>query len=720
MNRLIACLVATLCMPAALLAADARQPNILVILADDLGYADIGVHGCSDIPTPHIDRIAASGVRCTDAYANGAFCTPTRSALLSGRYQHRHGNEDLDGRTGPLPLSVTTLPDRLRTAGYTTCLVGKWHLGLADGYTPLDRGFGEFFGILGGGHQYLPPKSAADPGVRGAYNTPIQRNRAAVAENRYLTDAFGEEAAAFVERQRGATKPFFLYLAFNAVHTPLEASEKYLAQFSGIADPRRRTYAAMLAAMDDAVGRVLAQLADTGALENTLVVFTNDNGGPTTRNAVNGSRNTPLRGSKSETFEGGIRVPLLMQWPAVLPAGAIYSQPVITFDLTATALAAAGANASNGDGLNLIPYLNGKADGPPHEALFWRSRTMSNNYAARIGNWKFVHSTEGDGKPGPNQTPARDMLFDLASDVSEQRDLATEHPAKLADLKQRYETWSQEVDGDARALASYRPPDLQFPGATVDRWHGQQRHSFLFQGQKAWVVKPEQPRPGNPWSWVMMFPDAFTERCAAPQLLAAGFHHAYLDVGNTFGSPEAIVRLAAFHDELVRRGLAPQAALIGISRGGLFAHRYAAEHPAHVAVIYGDNPVCDFKSWPGGKGRGKGSPKDWAACLEAYGFPDMAAALAYPGNPIDTLAPLAKAGIDLIYVVGDTDDVVPPQDNALIVEERYKKLGGRIEVIHEATKGHHPHGLEDPKPVVDFILEHASLDRPPVVALHGP
>ena len=218
----------------------------------------------------------------------------------------------------------------------------------------------------------------------------------------------------------------------------------------------------------------------------------------------------------------------------------------------------------------------------------------------------------------------------------------------------------------------------------------------------------------------MMFPDVFTERCAAPQLLAAGFHHAYLDVGNTFGSPEAIVRLAAFHDELIRRGLAPQAALIGISRGGLFAHRYAAEHPAHVAVIYGDNPVCDFKSWPGGKGRGKGSPKDWAACLEAYGFPDMAAALAYPGNPIDTLAPLAKAGIDLIYVVGDTDDVVPPQDNALIVEERYKKLGGRIEVIHEATKGHHPHGLEDPKPVVDFILEHASLDRPPVVALHGP
>ena len=209
----------------------------------------------------------------------------------------------------------------------------------------------------------------------------------------------------------------------------------------------------------------------------------------------------------------------------------------------------------------------------------------------------------------------------------------------------------------------------------------------------------------------MMFPDAFTERCAAPQLLDAGFHHAYLDVGNTFGAPEAIRQLAAFHDELVRRGLAPQAALIGISRGGLYAQRYAAEHPDHVAVIYGDNPVCDFKSWPGGKGSGKGSPKDWAACLAAYGFADEATALAYPGNPVDTLAPLVKAGIAMVHVVGDKDDVVPPAENAVVVEERYRKLGGEILVIHEAEKGHHPHGLADPQPVVDFVMKHASLDR---------
>jgi pimeloyl-ACP methyl ester carboxylesterase len=261
-----------------------------------------------------------------------------------------------------------------------------------------------------------------------------------------------------------------------------------------------------------------------------------------------------------------------------------------------------------------------------------------------------------------------------------------------------------------RSAAAARP-DLVFADERVDVWHGHRRHLFTFRGRAAWVVEPERPRPGNPWSWCLMFPDAFTERCAAPQLLAAGFHHAYLDVGNTFGAPEAIRQLAEFHDELVGRGLARRAALIGISRGGLYAQRYAAEHPDHVAVIYGDNPVCDFKSWPGGKGTGKGSPADWAACLAAYGFADEAAALAYPGNPVDALAPLAQAGIAMVHVVGDRDDVVPPAENALVVEARYRMLGGTVLVIHEADKGHHPHGLADPRPVVDFVIEHAGPDR---------
>ena len=268
--------------------------------------------------------------------------------------------------------------------------------------------------------------------------------------------------------------------------------------------------------------------------------------------------------------------------------------------------------------------------------------------------------------------------------------------------------WACATASAAEPAAPAAKAALTFPGETIDQWNGHVRHRFRFDGRDAWVVVPAAPLPGNPWSWCMMFPDAFVQRCAAPQLVAAGFHHAFLDVGNTFGSPTAVAQLDAFRDELVRRGLAPRAALIGLSRGGLYAHRYAAEHPEKVAVIYDDAAVCDFKSWPGGKGKGRGSPKDWAACLEAYGFADDTAALAWRGNPVDTLPTLAAAGIALVQVVGDTDDVVPPAENADLVIDRYKKLGGTIEVFRKPDCGHHPHGLDDPGPVVAFILKHAA------------
>jgi arylsulfatase A-like enzyme len=445
-------------MPAAETPAD--KPNIVVILSDDLGYADIGAHGCRDIPTPHIDSIAARGVRFTDAYSNGSFCTPTRAALMSGRYQHRFGIEDLGG---PLPAQVNTLPQRLKAAGYVTGMVGKWHLGSTEGFTPVDRGFDEFYGFVGGGHQYV-----IQPGRKGEYSAPILRNREPVNETRYLTDAFGEEAAAFVDRQRESKRPFFLYLAFNAVHAPLEATGKYKTRFPAISESKRQTYAAMLSAMDDAIGVVLAKLEQTGKLHQTLVIFTNDNGGPTTRNAVNGSRNTPLRGSKCETFEGGIRVPLFIQWPGVLAAGITYAKPAISFDISATALTAAGADVSATDGVDLIPFIKGDKSGPPHEVLFWRSRTMSNNYGARQGDWKYVHSTEGDASPGPQQKPARDMLFHLASDLSEERDLSVEKPEKLAEVKKLYMAWSEEVDDDCRKLGLL-PKGANAPRASLHR-----------------------------------------------------------------------------------------------------------------------------------------------------------------------------------------------------------------------------------------------------------
>jgi arylsulfatase A-like enzyme len=233
----------------------------------------------------------------------------------------------------------------------------------------------------------------------------------------YLQDAWAREAVRFVESHRQG--PWFFYLAFNAVHTPVQATEKYLQRFAHLEDPKRRVYAAMLSAVDDGVGAVLAKLAQTGQLDRTLVVFHNDNGGPTTRNAVNGSRKTPLRGSKCETFEGGIRVPLLMQLPGVIEAGCVYREPVISIDITATAVALCGADATGLEGVDLVPFVTGRKVGSPHEALFWRCRTRSNNYGARQVDWKYVYSTEGAEQPGPNQQPARDMLFNLADGIGE-------------------------------------------------------------------------------------------------------------------------------------------------------------------------------------------------------------------------------------------------------------------------------------------------------------
>lgn len=424
-----------------------NKPNILVIMTDDMGYADIGVHGCKDIPTPHIDSLAKRGVRCTDAYANGSFCTPTRAALMSGRYQQRSGNEDLDGVTGPLPRAVATLPQRLKAAGYATGMAGKWHLGTTEGFRPTERGFDEFYGILGGGSYNLPGPL---PGGKDGSRLMVVRGITPEPATEYLQDAWAREAVRFVESHR--QRPWFFYLAFNAVHTPVQATEKYLQRFAQIEDPKRRVYAAMLSAVDDGVGAVLDKLAETGQLDRTLVVFHNDNGGPTTRNAVNGSRNTPLRGSKCETFEGGIRVPLLMQLPGVIEAGSVYRQPVISMDITATAAALAGADATGLEGVDLVPFVTGQKTGAPHEALFWRCRTRSNNYGARRGDWKYVYSTKGAEQPGPNQQPARDMLFNLADDIGEQRDLAATHPDKLAELKKLYDAWSAAVDADCRRL----------------------------------------------------------------------------------------------------------------------------------------------------------------------------------------------------------------------------------------------------------------------------
>lgn len=457
--------------PAAGFAAEPGKPNIIIILADDLGHADLGFQGCRDIPTRHIDSLVKNGVRCSNGYVSGPYCSPTRAGLLTGRYQQRFGHEFNPGPVGAkdesfgLPLSETTLADRLKTAGYATGVVGKWHLGEQEQFQPPKRGFDEFFGFLGGGHPYFPGQGA-----------PIYRGSQVVEEKEYLTDAFGREAVAFVERHKD--QPFFLYLAFNAVHTPMHATDQRLAQFASIANKNRRTYAAMLTAMDEAVGKVLDTLRAAHLEENTLIFFFSDNGGPTMLGTtINASRNDPLRGSKRTTLEGGIHVPFVVQWKGKLPAGSVYNQPVIQLDVLPTALAAAGVAPkaeSRLDGVNLLPHLKGETTASPHESLFWR---LGEQWAIRRGDWKLVqydqaadHSDVRSAASDVKVTSPR--LYNLARDIGESHDLAAEHSEKFQELLKVWQSWDRQLvnplwgPGSTRTAA--KPSDRRLPGRTRD------------------------------------------------------------------------------------------------------------------------------------------------------------------------------------------------------------------------------------------------------------
>jgi arylsulfatase A-like enzyme len=437
-------------------AADAK-PNIVIIVGDDMGYADIGVHGCKDIPTPNIDRLAAAGTRCTNGYVSGPYCSPTRAGLLTGRYQTRFGHEFNPGGEEPksekqtagkrknqkekgevasattkqigLPLSQTTIADRLKAAGYQTGWVGKWHLGSELPFVPQNRGFEDSFGFLGGAHGYFPD---AKP--------PLRRQNEPIEEKEYLTDAFGREAVTFIERH--AEKPFFLYLAFNAVHTPMNATDDRLEKFKNITDKNRRTYAGMMSAMDDSIGRVLATLREKKLEDNTLVFFISDNGGPTMPGtSINASSNAPLRGSKRTTLEGGVRVPFFVKWPGHVPVGQVYDKPVIQLDILPTALAAADVKVpadAQLDGVDLLPYLNDKNKDKPHSALYWR---FGDQMAIRQGDWKLVrYDPVVDGMKG---TATDAKLYNLADDIGESKDLIKSEPQKAKELQAAWDEWNQ-------------------------------------------------------------------------------------------------------------------------------------------------------------------------------------------------------------------------------------------------------------------------------------
>lgn len=466
-SRFVFSLIASLAFASVGQAAD--QPNVIVLFADDLGYGELSCQGNPEIPTPHIDSIAANGVRFTDGYVTGPNCSPSRAGFMSGRIPTRFGyeNNPIGARnedpTIGFPADEVTIAETLQDAGYVTGIIGKWHLGGTAAYHPFRHGFEEFFGFTHEGHYFVPPpwtgvttmlrRKTIPGGGEGRWvgkknliyhtwpsnepdydaNNPIVRGGQPVEEHEYFTDAITREAVDFIDRHDD--KPFFLYVPYNAVHSPLQGADAYMEKFAHIEDIQRRIFAAMLANMDDSVGNILKQVRKSGLEENTIVFFLSDNGGPTKELT---SSNLPLRAGKGAMHEGGLRVPFMVQWKGTIPAGKVYEKPVTSLDIYATAAANAKAVApKNIEGVDLVPYLTGRNSGRPHETLFWR---QGGKAGLRHGDWKLVRM--GGRKTVGN---ANWELYDLSNDLSEENNLANKNPARLNELVAIWEKMNGEM-----------------------------------------------------------------------------------------------------------------------------------------------------------------------------------------------------------------------------------------------------------------------------------
>lgn len=391
-----------------------QKPNFIIILADDLGYGDVGFTGSTQIKTPHIDALANAGLTFTQGYVSAPVCGPSRAGLMTGRNQVNFGFDNnpivdlpqFDENFVGLPVDETTIADRLAELGYVNGLIGKWHLGEAEHFHPLNRGFHEFWGYLGGGHNYVPTNPQGKP-----YPYKIICNYKKPQPITYITDDKGDECVDFIRRHKD--EPFFLFASFNAPHAPMQATEEDLKLYAHIKDEKRRTYCAMTHRLDVNVGRIMKELKKQKIDENTVVVFFSDNGGPCHHNA---SLNMPLRGAKGTLLEGGIRVPFTMTWPQHLKAGTEFNDPISSLDLTPTFVAMAGgtvAKEAKLDGVNILPFIKGDEAGSPHDEMLWRFTISA---SIREGNWKLVRL--------PDRLP---MLYDLSKDIAEQNNVADEN-----------------------------------------------------------------------------------------------------------------------------------------------------------------------------------------------------------------------------------------------------------------------------------------------------
>jgi arylsulfatase A-like enzyme len=407
---------------------EVKAPNILIILADDQGNADAGYQrDPSIVSTPAIDEIARDGIVFTNGYASAYVCAPTRAGLLTGRYQQRFGfYRASDSRQG-MPLSEITLADMLRKEGYSTGVFGKWHLGLTEEYHPLSRGFDAFYGFLGhGAHDYFDLSIHNDP---DDFHQNIYRDFQPVSDTGYLTDNIARETSLFIKDRASKGKKFFAYMAFNAVHSPMQAPEKDIKKFDS-GDPKRDIYLAMLHRMDIGVGTVIQTLKDEGVYDNTLIFYFSDNGGA----RGNSSVNLPYRDYKHSVYEGGLRVPFVISWPDQLESS-VCNEPVISFDIFPTVCAVLGIDLPEDriyDGRNILSVIDNKNEIPLHDQLFFDGNDGS--WAVREGAWKLLYTKRGSQE-----------LYNLESDPYEKNNLVEENPEVTSDLKDKYTAWKNEM-----------------------------------------------------------------------------------------------------------------------------------------------------------------------------------------------------------------------------------------------------------------------------------
>jgi len=439
------------------------SPNIILIISDDQGYADVGFHGSKEVFTPNIDRIAANGVVFSEGYVSYAVCSPSRAGLITGRYQNRFGYTrnilltPKDSTMG-LPLTEQTLPDVLGKANYKTKAIGKWHLGAHKSLIPENRGFDEFFGFIIGGHRYFPNDLVLNDlkearSQMDGYITKLLDNGKRIETSKYLTEELSDNAVNFIDEN--SDNPFFLYLSYNAPHTPLQATENDLKRNMHIEKEKRRTYAAMVTSLDDGVGLILDKLEEKKISDNTIVVFLSDNGGV---EWYNHSDNGVLRGGKGEFFEGGIRVPFVMQWPNIIPKGSVYNKPIIALDLFATAASVANAEQyveGELDGVNLIPYITGENNKLPHNFLYWQNRDKDID-VIRGERYKYL------------RMGTEEYIFDLKNDISEEDNIISSSKDIYDDLKFNFKEWNKEmIDPVFLDLGSGKEYNKLHP----DRWY---------------------------------------------------------------------------------------------------------------------------------------------------------------------------------------------------------------------------------------------------------